>query len=180
MGNVSVEVITSSFLCRHLTFFLGFFLAFSPLLSSTFFFCLLNNLLHILPLYFSLSLLPVFSISGFSSQDMYTQTLLLWSYATVIAPVCTWALSCSNMQELHRKSCHLGGTTCCSETCIYLWVLLPKFNPPLQFLASWLYCPDGMYPTAHQHFSVIATNLLIPIKWQQPNKNLVIAIWSFL
>lgn len=76
MGNVSVEVITSGFLCRHLTLYLGFFLA-SPLLSSTFFFCLLNNLLHILLLYLSHSLLPVFFyiwivFSGYVHSDSST------------------------------------------------------------------------------------------------------------
>jgi len=56
-----------------------------------------------------------------------TWTLLLRSYAVAIDAVCGLALSCSNMQDLSWKRCHLDGSTCCSKTCTYLSALMVLF-----------------------------------------------------
>ncbi len=51
--------------------------------------------------------------SGLQAGQFSTQTLLLRSYAVVIAAVCGFALSCWNTRRLE-------GSLCCSKTFIYL------------------------------------------------------------
>ncbi len=59
-------------------------------------------------------------ISGLQAGQFSTRTLLLWSYAVLIATVCGFALSCWNTQGLPWNRHHLEGSICCSKTFIYL------------------------------------------------------------